>query len=97
MTYLYFLGSRPDSRVVRLIERVGSIINTNQKRVLCMNKVDLVEKKKDVLKVVDEFKDLPGYERYNLHFHPFPCYIKYYPMVPDIIFNNFIGALRSQD
>ncbi|KAL8513256.1 hypothetical protein ACS0TY_019458 [Phlomoides rotata] len=38
--------SKPDSRVVRLIERVGSIINTNQKRVLCMNKVDLVEKKK---------------------------------------------------
>ncbi|KAL8508654.1 hypothetical protein ACS0TY_019050 [Phlomoides rotata] len=55
--------ARPDSRVVRLIERVGSIINTNQKRVLCMNKVDLVEKKKDVLKVFDEFKDLPGYER----------------------------------
>lgn len=57
--------------MVRLIERVGAIINTNQKRVLCMNKVDLVEKKKDVLKVFDEFKDLPGYERYVLNFHPF--------------------------
>jgi len=28
-----------------------------------MNKIDLVEKKKDLLKVVEEFKDLPGYER----------------------------------
>lgn len=35
----------------------------NQKRVLCMNKIDLVEKKKDLLKVAEEFKDLPGYER----------------------------------
>ncbi|CAM8927791.1 unnamed protein product [Rhodiola kirilowii] len=29
-----------------------------------MNKVDLVVKKKDLLKVAGEFKDLPGYERY---------------------------------
>lgn len=28
-----------------------------------MNKIDLVEKKKDLLKVAEEFKDLPGYER----------------------------------
>ncbi|KAI3455787.1 hypothetical protein Pfo_012450 [Paulownia fortunei] len=56
--------TRPDSRVVRLIERMGSISNTNQKRVLCMNKVDLVAKKNDLLKVVEEFRDLPGYERY---------------------------------
>lgn len=35
----------------------------NQKRVLCMNKIDLVEKKKDLLKVAEEFKDLPGFER----------------------------------
>ncbi|KAK4440376.1 GTP-binding protein ERG [Sesamum alatum] len=56
--------TRPDSRVVRLIERMGSISsNTNQKRLLCMNKVDLVTKKNDLLKVVEEFKDLPGYER----------------------------------
>ncbi|KAL0352652.1 UNVERIFIED_CONTAM: GTP-binding protein ERG, partial [Sesamum angustifolium] len=53
----------PDSRVVRLIERMGSMSSTNQKRVLCMNKVDLVTKKNDLLKVVEEFKDLPGYER----------------------------------
>ncbi|KAI5667216.1 hypothetical protein M9H77_17069 [Catharanthus roseus] len=56
--------TRPDSRVVRLIERMGSQSNPNQKRVLCMNKIDLVEKKKDLLKVAEEFKDLPGYERY---------------------------------
>ncbi|XP_051128313.1 GTP-binding protein ERG [Andrographis paniculata] len=55
---------RPDSRVVRLIERMGSIPNTNQKRVLCMNKVDLVTKKNDLLKVVEEFKDLPGYDKH---------------------------------
>ncbi|CDP18192.1 unnamed protein product [Coffea canephora] len=55
---------RPDSRVIRLIQRMGSQVNPNQKRVLCMNKIDLVEKKKDLLKVAEEFKDLPGYERY---------------------------------
>uniref|UniRef100_A0A7C9CHX6 GTP-binding protein ERG n=1 Tax=Opuntia streptacantha TaxID=393608 RepID=A0A7C9CHX6_OPUST len=54
---------RPDSRVVRLIERMGSEPNLKQKRILCINKVDLVEKKKDLLKVSEEFKDLQGYER----------------------------------
>ena len=34
-----------------------------QKRILCMNKVDLVKKKKDLLAVAEQFKDLPGYER----------------------------------
>lgn len=56
--------NRPDSRVVRLIERMGSQVNPKQKRILCMNKTDLVEKKKDLLKVAEQFKDLPGYERY---------------------------------
>nr|XP_009619099.1 GTP-binding protein ERG [Nicotiana tomentosiformis] len=55
--------TKPDSRVVRLIERMGSEVNPNQKRLLCINKVDLIEKKKDILKVAEEFKDLPGYER----------------------------------
>ncbi|GAB2222948.1 hypothetical protein Drorol1_Dr00017080 [Drosera rotundifolia] len=50
--------SKPDSRVVRLIKRMGSETSTKQKRVLCMNKVDLIEKKKDLLKVAEEFKDL---------------------------------------
>ncbi|KAM3285508.1 GTP-binding protein ERG [Capsicum chacoense] len=55
--------TKPDSRVVRLIERMGSEANPNQKRLLCINKVDLIEKKKDLLKVAEEFKDLPRYER----------------------------------
>ncbi|KAK9267377.1 hypothetical protein L1049_009802 [Liquidambar formosana] len=54
----------PDLRVLRLIERMGAQAHPKQKRVLCMNKVDLIEKKKDLLKVAKEFKDLPGYERY---------------------------------
>ncbi|XP_010669506.2 GTP-binding protein ERG [Beta vulgaris subsp. vulgaris] len=55
--------TRPDSRVTRLIQRMGSEPNIKQKRILCMNKVDLVEKKKDLLKVSEELKDLQGYER----------------------------------
>ncbi|KAL5842933.1 hypothetical protein ACOSQ3_013536 [Xanthoceras sorbifolium] len=55
--------TRPDLRVVKLIKRMGAQAHPNQKRVLCMNKVDLVEKKKDLLKVAEQFKDLPGYER----------------------------------
>lgn len=54
--------------MVRLIERMGSISNPNQKRILCMNKVDLVEKKKDLLKVVEEFSDLSGYDRCVMFF-----------------------------
>lgn len=42
---------------------MGSEPNLKQKRILCMNKVDLVEKKKDLLKVSEQFKDLQGYER----------------------------------
>ncbi|PWA98524.1 GTP-binding family protein [Artemisia annua] len=37
-------------------------VNPKQTRILCMNKVDLVEKKKHLLMVVDQFKDLPEYE-----------------------------------
>ncbi|XVE94304.1 hypothetical protein REPUB_Repub01dG0269600 [Reevesia pubescens] len=55
--------TRPDSRVIRLIKRMGAEANPKQMRILCMNKVDLVEKKKDLLKVAEQFKDLPGYER----------------------------------
>ncbi|KAJ7954397.1 GTP-binding protein ERG-like [Quillaja saponaria] len=56
--------TRPDTRVIKLIQHVGAQPLPNQKRVLCMNKIDLVEKKKDLLKVSEQFKDLPGYERY---------------------------------
>ncbi|XVF46071.1 hypothetical protein PTKIN_Ptkin02bG0258500 [Pterospermum kingtungense] len=55
--------TKPDSRVIRLIKRMGAEENPKQIRILCMNKVDLVEKKKDLLKVAEQFKDLPGYER----------------------------------
>ncbi|WOL17838.1 hypothetical protein Cni_G26631 [Canna indica] len=54
----------PDNRVINLIKRLGQQVQSTQKRVLCMNKVDLVEDKKDLLKVAKEFEDLPGYERY---------------------------------
>lgn len=54
----------PDTRVIKLIKRLGAEVNPNQKRILCMNKVDLVEDKKDLLKVAKEFEDLPGFERY---------------------------------
>ncbi|KAJ9567777.1 hypothetical protein OSB04_003743 [Centaurea solstitialis] len=56
--------TRPDKRVVKLIKQMGSEVDPKQKRILCMNKVDLVEKKKDLLKVAEQFNDLPGYERY---------------------------------
>jgi GTPase Era involved in 16S rRNA processing len=45
---------------------LGAEVNPNQKRILCMNKVDLVENKKDLLQVAKEFEDLPGFERYHL-------------------------------
>ncbi|CAD6247021.1 unnamed protein product [Miscanthus lutarioriparius] len=54
----------PDSRVIKLIKRLGTEVNPNQRRILCMNKVDLVKDKKELLKVAKEFEDLPGYERY---------------------------------
>ncbi|CAO2176124.1 unnamed protein product [Urochloa humidicola] len=54
----------PDSRVIKLIKRLGTEVNPNQRRILCMNKVDQVDDKKDLLKVAKEFEDLPGYERY---------------------------------
>ncbi|XP_062196547.1 GTP-binding protein ERG-like [Phragmites australis] len=54
----------PDSRVIKLVKRLGAEVNPNQRRILCMNKVDLVEDKKDLLKVAKEFEGLPGYERY---------------------------------
>ncbi|KAG6472233.1 hypothetical protein ZIOFF_069692 [Zingiber officinale] len=53
----------PDNRVINLVKRLGQQVQSTQKRVLCMNKVDLVEDKKNLLKVAKEFEDLPGYER----------------------------------
>ncbi|KAF3441116.1 hypothetical protein FNV43_RR15027 [Rhamnella rubrinervis] len=54
----------PDPRVTGLIKRLGAQPHPKQKRVLCMNKIDLVKKKKDLLKVAEEFNGLPGFERY---------------------------------
>ncbi|KAL6196925.1 hypothetical protein ACLB2K_032538 [Fragaria x ananassa] len=56
--------TRPDVRVIKTIKRMGMEPHPTQKRVLCMNKVDLVEKKKDLLTVAEQFKDLPGYDRH---------------------------------
>ncbi|KAJ3698519.1 hypothetical protein LUZ61_002224 [Rhynchospora tenuis] len=54
----------PDRRVIKLIRLLGKEKQPEQKRILCMNKVDLVTDKKDLLKVANEFNDLPGYDRY---------------------------------
>ncbi|RWW64604.1 hypothetical protein BHE74_00028141 [Ensete ventricosum] len=54
----------PDTRVIKLIKHLGEKVHSKQKRVLCMNKVDMVEDKKDLLKVAKEFADLPGYDKY---------------------------------
>ncbi|KAF3325747.1 GTP-binding protein ERG [Carex littledalei] len=54
----------PDKRVIKLIKLLGKEEQPDQKRILCMNKVDLVTDKKDLLKVAREFEDLPGYDRY---------------------------------
>ncbi|KAL6198673.1 hypothetical protein ACLB2K_028462 [Fragaria x ananassa] len=56
--------TRRDVRVIKTIKRMGMEPHPTQKRVLCMNKVDLVEKKKDLLTVAEQFKDLPGYDRH---------------------------------
>lgn len=49
--------------MIKLIKHLGGNVQPKQKRLLCMNKVDLVENKKDLLKVAEEFEDLPGFER----------------------------------
>lgn len=49
--------------MIKLIKNLGAQVHPTQKRVLCMNKVDLVEHKKDLLKVAKEFEDLPAYDR----------------------------------
>jgi hypothetical protein len=64
--YSQFHTCRPDSRVIKLIKRLGTEVNPNQRRIICMNKVDLVEDKKDLLKVAKEFESLPAYERFSL-------------------------------
>lgn len=61
--------------MIGLIKQMGSQVNPKQKRILCMNKVDLVEKKKDLLMVVNRFKDLHEYER-----HPILIFQLFFPI-----------------
>ncbi|KMZ59349.1 GTP-binding protein ERG [Zostera marina] len=58
------LTMRPDPRVIRLIKYLGTQSHPTKKRILCMNKVDLVSDKRELLKVLEEFKDLPAYDSY---------------------------------
>lgn len=54
--------NRPDKRVLRLIERLGTDENPYPKRVLVLNKVDIIENKKQLLPLAQQFEKLPGYE-----------------------------------
>ncbi|KAH9315648.1 hypothetical protein KI387_024275, partial [Taxus chinensis] len=58
--------TRPDTRVIKLVNKVGEKVHPTQKRILCMNKVDLVEVKKDLLKVASDFGNLPGYDKFYM-------------------------------
>lgn len=53
---------KPDRRVLRLVERLGTEENPYPKRVLVLNKVDIVENKKHLLPLAQQFEKLPGYE-----------------------------------
>lgn len=57
---------KPDPRVISLVKKLGENVHPKQKRVLCMNKVDLVQVKKDLLKVALEFGQLPGYDKFYM-------------------------------
>eukprot|EP00249_Psilotum_nudum_P012538 c23843_g1_i1 orf=345-1682(+) len=54
---------RPDKRVSRLVERFGKEECPHPKRVLCLNKVDIIKRKSDLLPLATQFGNLPGYER----------------------------------
>lgn len=68
MLVCLFCFYSPDRRVIKLIKLLGKEEQPDQKRILCMNKVDLVTDKKDLLKVATEFEDLPGYDRYMTYY-----------------------------
>lgn len=54
--------NKPDKRVLRLVESLGSDENSHLKKCLVLNKVDIVESKKQLLPLAQEFGKLPGYE-----------------------------------
>ncbi|CAM6084195.1 unnamed protein product [Calypogeia fissa] len=54
---------RPDKRVQRLVEKLGKEEMVSQKRVLCLNKVDIIKNKRTLLPLAKQFEDLHGYDR----------------------------------
>ncbi|EFJ32506.1 hypothetical protein SELMODRAFT_64762, partial [Selaginella moellendorffii] len=54
---------RPDQRVRKLIEKLGEKKDPKQKRILCLNKVDLIRQKRELVPLAQEFGSLPGYDR----------------------------------
>ncbi|KAL2652073.1 hypothetical protein R1flu_020201 [Riccia fluitans] len=54
---------RPDRRVKRLVEKIGMEQVVDQKKILCLNKVDLIEQKRLLLPLAKEFENLPAYDR----------------------------------
>lgn len=58
--------AKPDPRVISLVKKLGETVQPKQKRILCMNKVDLIEDKRDLLKVASEFGHLPGYDEFYM-------------------------------
>jgi GTPase Era involved in 16S rRNA processing len=63
---------RRDGRVCRLVEKLGNEVNVSQKKVLCLNKVDLIEPKRLLLPLAEEFGELPAFDRFD-----FPLFAKY--------------------
>ncbi|MCO5547382.1 hypothetical protein L7F22_000831 [Adiantum nelumboides] len=53
---------RPDKRVLRLVERLGAEESCHIKKSLVLNKVDIVEEKRLLLPLAQEFGKLPGYD-----------------------------------
>ncbi|KAH7295721.1 hypothetical protein KP509_27G062200 [Ceratopteris richardii] len=53
---------KSDKRVIRLVEKLGSEVSPNLKKSLVLNKVDIVENKKQLLPLAQQFENLPGYE-----------------------------------
>ncbi|BBM96877.1 GTPase [Marchantia polymorpha subsp. ruderalis] len=54
---------RPDRRVKKLIEKLGMEQVVDQKKILCLNKVDLIEQKRLLLPLAKEYESLPAFDR----------------------------------
>lgn len=53
---------RPDKRVNRLIEKLGTEETASQKKILCFNKVDLVHPKRLLLPLAEEYGRYPAFD-----------------------------------